>query len=106
MRKLIEIHQDHMIVCDNSECDYKIINPTGDPNTDTREYLNMPCPKCGENLLTEKDYIQHLKVMKVINWMNKYLSWMTIFYSKKVKVYKASVHVHNRINISTQNQKH
>lgn len=41
------------IKCDNEECDYV------DPTVQYEEYpnwLNKPCPMCGENLLTEKAY--------------------------------------------------
>lgn len=41
------------IKCDNSSCDYVVNNVKWE---DTESYLNKPCPKCGENLLTEEDY--------------------------------------------------
>lgn len=78
-RKLIEISQENLIECDNVECDYVIVNTTKDPNTCTKEYINKPCPECGTNLLTEKDYLDSLKIMKVIRRLNKWFSWLTIF---------------------------
>jgi len=39
------------IKCDN--CNYADSTVTRD---DYDEYLNKPCPKCNENLLTEEDY--------------------------------------------------
>ena len=41
------------IKCDNEKCDY------ADPTVQYEEYpnwINKPCPACGENLLTEKAY--------------------------------------------------
>ena len=41
------------IKCDNINCDY------ADPSVTYAEYpqwVNRPCPKCGENLLTQEDY--------------------------------------------------
>lgn len=41
------------IQCDNEECDFI------DKSVKMEEYdewLNKPCPKCGDNLLTEEDY--------------------------------------------------
>ena len=35
------------IKCDNPNCDYKDMSV---------RYLNKPCPKCGQNLLTKHDY--------------------------------------------------
>ena len=37
---------------------------------ETKNYLNVPCPDCGSNLLTEKDLKKHfllLRIMKVVN---------------------------------------
>lgn len=41
------------IKCDNPDCDF------ADNNVEFSDYdkwLNKPCPKCGQNLLTEQDY--------------------------------------------------
>lgn len=40
------------IRCDNTTCDYADMEAEFDPD----KYLNMPCPKCGDNLFTEADY--------------------------------------------------
>ena len=40
------------IKCDNTQCDYADMEVEFDPE----KYLNMPCPKCGENLFTQADY--------------------------------------------------
>lgn len=102
-RKLIELKQEHLIVCDNKNYDYKVINPTGDPNMDAIEYLNKPCPDCGENLLTEDDYIQNLHMIKIINWMNKYFSWIMFFVPKSKKISSTFVHLHNgEMNITKE----
>ena len=48
----IEISQ-FGIKCDNPECDFR------DNSVQEHEYanwLNVPCPKCGQNLLTEEDF--------------------------------------------------
>lgn len=41
------------IKCDNSDCDYRDDEVQQDEYAD---YVNKPCPECGENLLTEEDY--------------------------------------------------
>lgn len=43
----------HGIKCDNPNCDFR------DDNVqmgDYEQWLNKPCPRCGQNLLTEEDY--------------------------------------------------
>jgi hypothetical protein len=42
------------IKCDNPKCDFVDKSVTSD---DYELWLNKPCPKCGENLLTEDDFM-------------------------------------------------
>lgn len=98
MRKLFEITQDNLIVCDNEHCDFKVINETKDPNVDIKPYLNKPCPKCGKILLTEKDYKDSLKFMKIVNFSNKWFSWLTFFIPKS-KNEDATIQIHEGIKI-------
>lgn len=56
------------IKCDNPECDYI------DMSVNVSEYdkwVNKPCPKCGQNLLTEKDYLYVQFLLKVTNLANE-----------------------------------
>lgn len=80
-RLLIEGTQEHLIVCDH--CNYKISNPTKDPYEDISMYLGVKCPKCGEILLTLKDYVAHVKVLNVVKWVNKWFGWVTLFIPEK-----------------------
>ncbi len=98
MRKLIEITQETLIQCDNPLCDYVIKNETKDINADISMYINKPCPKCGENLLTEEDYHTSKKLLKYVNFMNKWFSWTTIF-SRSKENSKVEMHVHDGIKI-------
>jgi hypothetical protein len=52
------------IKCDNKTCDYN------DDSIKKEEYLafiNKPCPKCGCNLLTQKDYDTVMLLDKITN---------------------------------------
>lgn len=63
----IEILKEGGIKCDNPSCDYK------DPSVsfeDLEGYLGKPCPKCGENLLTEKDLQNAKDLMNAVNLVN------------------------------------
>jgi ribosomal protein S27AE len=101
MRKLIEKQQNSLVACDNQSCDYSV------PYTDETEkylvlFINKPCPKCGENLLTMEDYLQYQNLMKVVNFVNRWFSWITVFYSKKSLENRNSVrvHVHDGVKVS------
>lgn len=52
MEKNIEMVESGL-VCDNAACDW--IDPTVTFDN-FKEWLNRPCPKCGENLLTQQDF--------------------------------------------------
>lgn len=100
-RKFIEMHSPDLIVCDNQSCDFKVPSKTGDPNEDISMYLNVGCPKCGENLLTERDHNNHLKLMKVINWLNKWFSW-TKYFSSPIPEPEVTVWVHSHKGINVE----
>jgi transcription initiation factor IIE alpha subunit len=60
-------HTSSGLVCDNPACDYE--------NKEVQveqllEWVNVPCPKCGENLLTEDDYDRTMKLFALIDVMN------------------------------------
>lgn len=97
MRKIIET-KECLIICDNKNCDFTIPNK----EIDMKYLINMPCPKCGENLLTLEDYIQHLKLIKGVNWINKWFSWLTIFLPKKRST--ISVHCHDGFHIKEKDK--
>lgn len=97
MEKLIEVHQENLIVCDNETCNFKIPNKSGSINTDCRQYINAACPKCGQNLLTIQDYENAEKLRKLVNRINKYFSWITIFIPKSAKSTDIRVSTHKKI---------
>ena len=56
------------IKCDNPKCDYR------DDTVSFEDYINWvnkPCPKCGSNLLTQKDYYNCVFLAKFSNVVNK-----------------------------------
>ena len=99
MKKLIESYHENSIECDNPQCDFVIPNETEDPNAPLDKYLNQPCPKCGENLLTEDDLYNYEKSMSRINFLNKWFSWLTIFRTKKTKITTATMKAHKGVTI-------
>lgn len=58
------------IKCDNPDCDY---NDMSVKVEDYKDWLNKPCPKCGENLLTKKDYKNTKRLIAFTKIMNKIL---------------------------------
>jgi len=107
MRKLIEINQDHLVICDNKDCDFKVPNETGAPSVSImKQFLNVACPKCGSNLLTEEDYTNSLKILNAMNWINRWFSWVTLFMPKAKKKTKGIIHIHKGVTIHEKSEQH
>lgn len=97
-RKLIEMEQENLVECDNPRCDFKVKNESGDPYVNIDEYLNVPCPKCGENLLTEEDLHNYTKFIRMVKWWNKWFSW-TLFLFPRKNTTEGTVHIHKNPTI-------
>lgn len=53
----------HRIICDNPACDHKEnIDISAMPS-----FIGKPCPNCGENLLTDSDFDNHLILLGIID---------------------------------------
>ena len=101
MRKLIEKQDSGMVVCDNPDCKFEFDLKKA-PTVKLEHFIDMPCPNCGQNLLTQKDYDTWRALNIYINFINKWFSWTTIFMSKKKSSEPENylnVHVHNGVNI-------
>lgn len=53
--------------CDNPNCDWEDRNII---YADYKSWINKPCPKCGENVLTEEDYLRAETVRAVYKFVN------------------------------------
>lgn len=53
--------------CDNPKCNYNNMDIKVE---DYEQWLNKPCPKCGDNLLTEEDYRNTLFLIKMVEVAN------------------------------------
>ena len=54
--------------CDSPTCDWT------DPTIKVEDYekwLNAPCPKCGENVLTDEDYNNTVNLMALVDMINE-----------------------------------
>jgi predicted RNA-binding Zn-ribbon protein involved in translation (DUF1610 family) len=74
----------HTMKCDNPQCGFT--TPTHITTAKQMSlWIGRPCPQCGENLLTEKDYKTFVIVenflrsppVRFFNWIGKLLHWKT-----------------------------
>lgn len=75
MRRLIHFNRQDagVLHCDNKQCNHDLDRGA----VEWGEHLiGMPCPMCGESLLTRTDYVHTEKMFRVIDWMNKWFSWL------------------------------
>jgi predicted nucleic-acid-binding Zn-ribbon protein len=56
------------IKCDNTDCDYKDMTVSVE---DYKDWVDKPCPRCGSNLLTKKDYKATKRLMRFAKVVNK-----------------------------------
>lgn len=66
MESLIIIKDKDHLVCDNSECNYRVDVPF----ELFTEWINTPCPQCRSNLLTYEDYERVKYLYKSIDTIN------------------------------------
>ena len=55
------------IKCDNPDCDFKDDTVSIE---NYKDWLNKPCPKCGQNLLTKEDYNTVQQLLSAIDIVN------------------------------------
>lgn len=78
--ELIKMKQMGGIKCDNPNCTYRddSVKPEEYPN-----YLNRPCPICGQNLLTEADFRSFCMILQTVNRINSLFNRMPNFIKKR-----------------------
>ena len=59
--------ESHGLKCDNPKCDW---HDSSILFSDYKQWLNVPCPKCGENVLTESDFKNAEALRKAIDIVN------------------------------------
>lgn len=72
MKKLIHFNPNEAgkLHCDSCGYDLPELQPF------TVALIGTPCPKCGADMLTEKDYLSTIRMFRVIDWINKWFGWL------------------------------
>jgi hypothetical protein len=102
MKENIEILDNGGIICDNPKCDWadRTISIEDTPN-----YLNKPCPQCGENLLTQDDLDRFNLVMVMVKMANSLTKEELKLLAKTEDLggpVRALVTTHDKISIDIQ----
>lgn len=56
------------LVCDAPKCDWEDMSIKVE---DYEQYVDSPCPECGENILTQEDYKDVVELYKAVEIANK-----------------------------------
>jgi ssDNA-binding Zn-finger/Zn-ribbon topoisomerase 1 len=75
----VEVLREGGLQCDNPKCDY---TNTDIAFEDYKDWIDVPCPECGENLLTEGDYGRALALRETIKMINSIPPEMLESFSK------------------------
>ena len=67
MENNIELTNNGGLKCDNPSCDWE---DTTIKMEDYGEWVNKPCPKCGENVLSEGDYTMTQALHSAVDFIN------------------------------------
>ena len=54
------------LCCDNTECNYVLPEPV----VFSRDIIGMPCPACGDSLMTEQDFEATSKLIELADAVN------------------------------------
>lgn len=78
-------HDIRGLKCDNPKCDWEDMSISLE---DYPQQVNALCPKCGECILTEADYVAVQKIIKAVKFTNKWFGWLGWFGKKdKTKLF-------------------
>ena len=85
------------IKCDAEGCGWREDNV----NLDTlEEWRNKPCPKCGSNLLTDKDWQTVILLNKILgSWPVRFLNWFVGLFGVKERTYKVDMNGTGEVGI-------
>lgn len=89
MKKALELNIGG-IKCDNAACDFRNDNVE---NKDYKKWLNKPCPKCGENLLTKADYRSTKFLIILVNAINFISMFVPKKFKEKQKIVEGNIHM-------------
>lgn len=98
MENSIEV-QEMGLICDNPKCDWKDETVRSDQYLD---WLNKPCPKCGENVLTDQDYENVQKMFEAVKLLNRVAD--LIGFEESTERVKVTINTHEKISIKSIEQ--
>lgn len=75
------------------KCDYCDYRDDEVKSLDYPEYIDKPCPKCGHNLLTKKDYYKGkviVATVTILNFISSTICWIDPFFYYRLITKKQS----------------
>lgn len=67
-----------------AECKCGFVVPS-EKGIAVKNLLGVPCPKCSTVLVTAEEYRSYIKTIKIINFINKWFGWLSIFKGREQK---------------------
>lgn len=67
MSEHVEVPETGVIKCDNPACDYELDNVK---YAELHDHIHSECPKCGEILITEQDYMNAMTMIETLRLIN------------------------------------
>lgn len=92
--KIMETHISGL-KCDNPKCDWKDMSI---PLNEYPNWVGKRCPKCGEVVLTEKDWNTVQKLICIENFINKFSKFVPKKCKKEKTLFEVSMNGTGKIN--------
>jgi hypothetical protein len=92
MKKIIHTDTSRLgrLHCDNPLCGYDL--PESTPFG--AHLIGYPCPECGMNMLTHRDYRSVMRLTRAIGWLNRWFGWLGSEAPKPTDA-RVQLHIHN-----------
>ena len=98
---LIEVQKELFLKCDNNSCKFQF-EMDHDLEISHKMFIDMPCPECNENLLTQEDNDRHLRMIRTIKWINKWFGWLGSYPNDDEGI-MIRVDTHKKITLTQEN---
>ena len=88
--------------CDNPSCDWE---DTTIEIENMSDWINKPCPKCGENVFTYNDFLNAQRVLNIVNYLKNLPDDVDANPSADSENVKLIINTHKEITVSLDTDK-
>lgn len=94
-KKIIHVNPERFgsLHCDACGYDSPRAVPLGE--FESGALIGTPCPHCGANMLTRRDWESSMKLLRVVAWLNRWFGWLGHEDPGHKDFQAVQIHIHN-----------